>query len=134
MNQAQINEQINYWKTSAERTWRVASTLFKNKHYDSCLFFCHLTIEKLLKGLVAQKTKDYAPYIHDLAELARKTNLELTDKQLENLKIITTFNIAGRYDEAKFSFYKKCTKEYTEKYYAISKELILWLEKEYLKK
>lgn len=81
-----------------------------------------------------RKTEDYAPYIHDLAELARKTDLEPTDKQLENLKIITTFNIAGRYDEVKFFFYKKCTKEYARKYYAISKELILWLEKKYLKK
>ncbi|MFH1029806.1 MAG: HEPN domain-containing protein [bacterium] len=134
MTKAQIKEQMSYWKISGERNWKATETLFKNKHYDACLFFCHLSIEKLLKGLVVRRTKDYAPYIHDLAELAKKAELNSTAIQLEDLKIITTFNIAGRYDEAKFSFYRKCTQEYTKKYQEISKKLILWLEKEYQKK
>lgn len=44
-----INKQITYWKKSAERDWQTALDLFKTKHYDACLFFCHLALEKFLK-------------------------------------------------------------------------------------
>lgn len=129
-----LKEQIDYWKKSAEHNWDTALSLFKSKHYDACLFFCHLTIEKLLKGLVVTKTKKTAPYIHDLERLSILTKLSFTDEQVENLRIITGFNMAGRYEDAKFVFYKQCTKDYTEKHLNISKDLIICLKKEYLKK
>lgn len=80
------------------------------------------------------KTKKHPPYIHALDALAIKTELEFNDKQAEQLKIITTFNIRARYDDFKYSFYKRCTKVYTEKYFNISKDLYLWLQKQYPKK
>ncbi|MEA2065116.1 MAG: HEPN domain-containing protein [Patescibacteria group bacterium] len=52
-----INKQIEYWKKSADRNWKTATGLFQLKRYDSCLFFCHLTLEKILKGLFAKKPK-----------------------------------------------------------------------------
>lgn len=128
-----LDEQIDYWKKSAERNWDTALSLFKSKHYDACLFFCHLTIEKLLKGLVVIKTKKTAPYIHHLEKLANIAQLVLSDEKIKNLRIITGFNMSGRYEDSKFAFYKQCTKDYTEKYLNISKDLIIWLKKKYLK-
>ncbi|MBU2578508.1 HEPN domain-containing protein, partial [Patescibacteria group bacterium] len=81
----QLNEQILYWKTTAGRNWETACSLFKLKHYDACLFFCHLAIEKMLKGLVVKKTKQAAPYIHHLEKLAKLAELKLTEEQIENL-------------------------------------------------
>jgi len=131
---SKLNEQINYWKKSAERNWETTLSLFGTKHYDACLFFCHLTLEKLLKGLAVKQTEQAIPHIHDLERLAELVKLNLTKKQIINLKIISEFNISGRYDNIKFAFYKKCSKKYTEKYFNISKELYLWLKKQYLKK
>ena len=45
-----------------------------------------------------------------------------------------TVNVAGRYDEIKLAFYKKCTPVFTKKYFDISKNLFLCFEKEYQKK
>lgn len=132
--QQKLKTQIDYWKKSAQKNLDAAQVLFRNKHYDSCLFFCHLALEKLLKGLVVRKTEKVAPYIHHLEKLAVLAELELDQKQIENLRIITDFNIAGRYHEAKFVFYKKCTKAYSEKYLKIVKKLFLWLEKKYQKR
>ncbi|MBU4125485.1 HEPN domain-containing protein [Patescibacteria group bacterium] len=128
-----IKQQIEYWKISAGRNWKTALGLFELKHYDSCLFFCHLTIEKMLKGLVVQKTKNLAPYIHHLEKLAELAELKITDEQRKNLRIITRFNVSGRYDDAKHNFYKIVNKLYAEKYLKISKDLILWLKKQYQK-
>ncbi|MBU4375378.1 HEPN domain-containing protein [Patescibacteria group bacterium] len=126
-----IKQQIEYWETSAGRNWKTALGLFELKHYDSCLFFCHLTIEKMLKGLAVKQTGKSAPYIHRLDQLSSLAELKPTEEQLKNLKIISGFNISGRYDEIKFAFYEKCTSQYTEEYLEISKQLYLWLKKQY---
>ena len=127
----QFKKQLNFWKTSSKRNLETAEILLKLKRYDSCLFFCHLSIEKLLKCLVMHNTNKIAPYIHDLERLAIIADLQLSDEQIEQLKIITMFNISARYESIKFSFYEKCTKAYTEKHFIISKNLYLWLEKQY---
>ena len=106
MQSKKLKTNIEYWEKSAERSWKTAKGLFDIKRYDACLFFCHLTLEKMLKGLVIQKTKKPAPHIHRLDRLSSLANLKLTDNQLKNLKIISGFNIAGRYDNVKFNFYK----------------------------
>lgn len=129
-----LKRQIEYWRASGERNWSTAQFLFKGKRYDACLFFCHLTIEKMLKGLVVKNAKRAVPYTHDLAELANIAKVNFDAEQIKNLRIITGFNISGRYDNEKFSFYKRCTKPYADKYFLLSKQFYLWLKKEYLKK
>lgn len=125
---------INYWKISARRSWKTALDLYKTKHYDACLFFSHLAIEKSLKGLIVKRTHKTPPYIHDLARLANLAKIDLLDKQIQELRTITTFNIASRYDEVKLAFYKRCTPKFTKKYLTISRRWYLWLKKEFQKK
>ncbi len=129
-----IKETIIFWQQSANNAWKTANGLFSLKRYDSCLFFCHLTLEKILKSLVIQNTKQNSPFIHDLVKLATIAKLKLTDKQIEDLKIITTFNIMARYDNEKFNFYKKCTPGFTKQYLDITKQNYLWLKKHCQKK
>ena len=57
--------------------------------------------KKLLKGLVVAEIHGPAPYIHNLKKLAKLANLDLNDKDMANLVIITDFNISGRYPEIK---------------------------------
>lgn len=129
-----IKQQADFWKQSAERNLDAAHILFKSKHYDFCLFLCHLALEKLLKGLAVKQTKKPAPYIHDLEKLAFVAKIKLTKEQISQLRTITTFNIAGRYDEAKYAFHKKCTKPFTTKHLETTEILFIWLKKEYQKK
>lgn len=129
-----INKQINYWKDSSKRDLDTALVLYKGKRYDACLFFCHLTLEKILKGLFVKFNNDSAPYIHDLAKLGNLAGLNLTDEQITNLRIISQFNIAGRYDNFKQEFYKQCTKAYAEKYLSITNHFYLWLKEKFQKK
>jgi HEPN domain-containing protein len=119
---------IRYWIESAEKDWDLARNLFKLKHYAYCLFFCHLTTEKLLKALVVQKTGKQAPPIHDLKRLAKLAGLKLSLEQRQRLETITTFNIKARYDDVKQDFYRKATKEYTREYLEITKEVSVWLK------
>jgi HEPN domain-containing protein len=81
--------------------------------------------------LAVIKTRESAPMIHDLERLALLAKIEITEEIRIGLKLITQFNIAGRYDDEKFAFYKKCTKEYVEKNLQICKKIFLWLKKLY---
>lgn len=58
--------------------------------------------------------------------------MELPADTTKILRVITTFNIAGRYEDEKYAFYKKCTKKFTLKYFENTKKLYLWLKKQFL--
>ena len=129
-----FQKSIKYWQESSSKDFKAAKSLFEKKLYPQCLFFCHLTLEKLLKVLVIKRTKKFAPFTHDLKKLAEIAKIDLNKQQQNNLDKIFTFNIIGRYPEEKFEFYKTHNKkEIAEKYLKITKDLILCL-KSFLKK
>jgi HEPN domain-containing protein len=120
-------EKVNYWIKSAENDWAVAGHLFEKEDYPYALFFGHLTIEKLLKAMFVQKFDEPPPYTHRLSYLAEKTGLDISPERLEVLEIITDFNLESRYPDEKFSFHKKCTKEFTETHLKKIEEIKEWL-------
>ena len=102
--------------------------MIKTNHRDWALFMWHLVIEKMLKAVISQKGKTSLA-THNLIKLVRQANLELPDKYEEYLKEITGFNLEARYDDYKFSFYKKATKKFTAKWVIVCEEIYQWLTK-----
>ena len=125
------SEFIRYWQEGSKKSLKMAEDLFDLGHYDWCLFFCHLTLEKILKGLVVKATGEQPFPIHDLEKLAQQAELKLKKEQTAELNEITTFNIQARYDDIKLSFYKKATKDYTEKFLNKTKEWYQWLKSQF---
>lgn len=121
---------MEYWKNSSDEDYNVMNVLYSNKKNSYSLFFGHLVIEKLLKGLYAKNNKEnpYAIKSHNLLALAEKCNLELTDEQVEKLQIITQFNISARYDDYKETFNQKCTDDYTSEQIKNIEEVRTWLK------
>lgn len=58
-------------------------------------------------------------FTHNLHKLAKKIKYPFNEEVYEQLREITTFNIAARYDDEKLSFYKKANKTYTFKWVKI---------------
>ena len=102
--------------------------MLKNGHYDWCLFVGQLAIEKILKAIVVQTTKGYAPRIHDLVKLAELTNISFSQEQKEFLFLAAEFNMETRYPEDLGKIYKRATKEFSESNFIIIKELFIWLK------
>ena len=102
---------LEYWRASSRKDFIVATDLAKLGHYAHALFFCHLALEKLLKALYVARQHEHAPYVHDLVILARKSDIGLSDLQIDSLQTITTFNIQGRYADEKSEFYGKYNKK-----------------------
>jgi hypothetical protein len=90
-----------------------------------------LVLEKLLKALIVKKNnKLYSP-IHSLTKLAEQIKIKLSEEQIIDFKEISSYNIEARYDDIKFSFYKKASKEYTEKWFNKIKKYYLWLKNQF---
>lgn len=126
MNKEKI---INYWLTAAKQDFETAELLFKNKRYHYSLFFCHISIEKILKGIFVKNIDSAPPFTHDLLRLAEQASIPLTTRLKNELAEITTFNIEARYDDYKLSFYKKATESFSGKYIKITKRILKWLNR-----
>lgn len=122
-------EVVKYWLTASKEDLDSAEILFENKKYHHALFFCHLSIEKMLKAIIVKSTKTAPPLIHDLIRLAEKAKLPLNYSQMNELVEITTFNIEARYDDYKLSFRKKAKRQFALKYLKKTKDILQWLNK-----
>jgi HEPN domain-containing protein len=98
--------------------------------YPEALFFGHLALEKTLKAIVVAKHNTHAPPIHNLLELCKKTDIILDNKLIAELRLFSGFYMAGRYDEEKMDFRKKCTKKFSEENQEKIKKCYLWLKNE----
>ena len=94
-----ISKQLSYWIEGATSDLETAELLIKNKRLLHGLFFCHLTIEKVLKAWVVKTTLDLPPKTHNLLRLYEKTNLSLSDEDIKLIEILMIYQLEGRYPE-----------------------------------
>src|SRR3989344_1419548 len=106
------SQAVKYWLDSAKKDIKTANDSYESGHFDWCPFIWQLVIEKILKGLIAKKNKHSLP-IHDLLKLANAGGKKLDQEKANWLNEITSFKNEGRYDDYKFSFYKKADQKYT---------------------
>ncbi len=117
LSNKKIKELVEYWITVSKTDLKNMQSLYQGKRYSGCLFFGHMTLEKILKALVVKATKDHAPRIHNLNRLAELSRFNFSDKEWDILAEADTFNMEARYPDEKLEFYKKCTLSYTDRFY-----------------
>lgn len=108
-------EVVAFWKQSSDKDWEFFQEIYEGgKRYDYVLFFVHLSLEKLLKAIHYHRKDSHPLPIHDLVELSKRAEIEMSQSQLADLKEISSFNLSARYDDYKKNFYKKANKEYAD--------------------
>lgn len=92
-------KQIEYWTTGAISNIETAEILITGKKYLEGLFYCHLTIEKILKALVIKNTGQLAPKSHNLNYLAELANITVSEEQALFMSVLMKYQLEGRYPE-----------------------------------
>ena len=105
---------VQAWKSSAIEDIKLGEDLFKQGKYAHALFFLHLAIEKIIKGVHQHLKHEPSLFIHDLYKLATRAGIEASESEKLELDEISTFNIAARYDIFKLKLHQKATPEYTK--------------------
>ncbi|MBI5620843.1 HEPN domain-containing protein [Candidatus Gottesmanbacteria bacterium] len=84
---------VQRWVHSAKEDLEIAKELQNSKRYAYCLFFCQLSLEKILKAVIVDSTDDAPPITHDLVKLAAAAKLSPSTQQEVHLREVTSFNI-----------------------------------------
>lgn len=132
-NKIDIEKVTNYWLEMSDIDYLAMLDMVSSKRYNWALFIGHLVVEKLIKSVYVKKNHNHPPFLHDLLKLAKKSNMPLSNEQMDILDTITTFNINARYDDYKLAFYNKCTKEYASIWIENINEVRLWIKDTQLK-
>ncbi len=129
------DEQINYWINAAEEDWQVAADLIKLKRYLHALFLLHLVIEKLLKAnWIYDNFGETPPFTHNLEYLYSQTSVELSANDVDFLRLLSAWNIEGRYPDYQNKIHKIATEEYTLSKFETAKNIRQCLLERLLKK
>ncbi len=104
-------DHIKYWKSTADKDWKVVQSLYSDKQYVHCAFFAHLVLEKLLKAhWVKDNTTDIPPRTHNLLQLYHATKLNLLSDDISFLRKMNEFQLEGRYPDYQMKIYKSMNK------------------------
>jgi HEPN domain-containing protein len=123
-----VEKTVSYWLESAEYDVGVAESLFRSRKYPYALFFGHLALEKVLKALVVKETRKHAPYTHSLPLLASKLTVTIPVEIQNKLVMFMEFYLEARYPEEQKQFYKRCSKDFTERNLHEIKKVFRWLQ------
>ena len=104
--------------------------MFKAGRYVYCIFMCHLSLEKALKGLLIKRTGEFPVKSHSLIYFVEKTGLELKDSFHEFLYMIDKISVPTRYPDDLKKLFKIYTKERTESVLNQTKQLQSWIKQQ----
>ena len=91
---------------------------------------CHLSVEKLLKGMYEATFKKVPPKTHNLIYLTNTVAIELPEDHLETLESLNDLSIVTRYPEDIDAMIKSFKKNKVMTYLKKTKALIKWLKKD----
>ena len=102
-----MNKAIGNWIKSSEYDIKTAEALYKSKRFVYVIFMCHLAVEKVLKAMVAHKTKKPPPKTHDLFYLVKLSSLDLPENYTPTLMHLNEASVPTRYPEGKSLSFSK---------------------------
>ncbi len=120
------SKQIKYWKENATEDFETAEILISNGRFVHGLFFCHLSIEKILKALVVKKTGEIPPKVHDIFYLSKKAGITIPSEKQFICQVLMKYQLEGRYPE---NFPAKPEPEFVRSYLIETQKLLEWFNK-----
>lgn len=125
-----MDKNIANWIRSSNYDLKTSEHMFKTGRYIYVLFMCHLSVEKLLKGMYEATFKKVPPKTHNLIYLTNTVGIELPEDHLETLESLNDLSIVTRYPEDIEAMIKSFKKNKVMTYLKKTKALIRWLKKD----
>ena len=119
-------EEAENWLEQAKADLNTANNSFKSADYYACAFWCQQSVEKTLKALLIERSKELIK-IHDLVILGRKCKLpgdllKECDKLTHVYTEIRYADIGGRLP------FKEFNKVKTQDFLKITEQILKWVE------
>ena len=118
------------WLKQADYDIKTAEIKFDNKRYFYAVFMCHLSIEKVLKGIYLDRLKEIPPKTHNLVYLVEKIKLLLPENLYDSVFALNRVSVPTRYPDDIQRMLKDYNEERTKKVIESGKEVLQWLKKQ----
>ena len=124
-----MNSIVRNWVATANYDLRTAEAMYKAGRYLYVVFMCHLAIEKMLKAILAQRyPEDVPPKIHNLINLAQRTEITLPENLRDFFQRIDNVSVATRYPEDLRTLSKEFNQNTAKQILTDTKRMIKWLK------
>lgn len=118
----------NEWFLQSDYDLGTAEDMFKSGRYIYCIFMCHLSLEKVLKGLLIKKTGEFPIKTHSLVYFSEKIGISANEKHYEFLYTLDKISVPTRYPESLSKLIAVFTKEKSEDILKTTKEIQQWIK------
>ena len=122
-------DKVKEWMAQADYDFDTAKVMFETGRYIYCVFMCHLSIEKVLKGFYQKTLTEVPPKVHGLVYLAQKQKLALPENIKYFLESLDRVSIPTRYPSELKKLLAEYDQERTQHIFRESEEVLIWLKK-----
>jgi len=127
-----MSERVEYWLKLCEEDLLTARALFQSERYLHMGFYCHMIAEKGLKAVVAKKTNELPPKIHDLEKLAIRGDVFgiMSDEQKLLLRTLMPMQIETRYPDEEETQVPELTLTSSEQLLKETEDFLCWIRQQ----
>ena len=127
-----MEQQFKYeeWFFQSDYDLETAQYMLETGRNIYCIFMCHLSLEKALKGLFIKRLNLFPPKMHDLIYFVEKLELSPEKTYMDFLIWLTTMGIITRYPEDIRKMIKQFPREQTDNIYKQTKTIQQWIKQQ----
>jgi HEPN domain-containing protein len=118
------------WYFQSDYDLETAFDMFKSGRYVYCIFMCHLSLEKALKGLLIKTKGEFPSKSHSLIYFVEKIGLKMEGTFYEFLFVLNKISVPTRYPEDLRKLFVAYSKERTNNILNQTKEIQLWIKQQ----
>ncbi len=115
------------WAEQARYDLETAEAMLAAGRLLYVVFCSQQAVEKMLKGVIADRTDSFPPRVHNLMRLAQVASLDLSEDQEEFLRELSAYYIQSRYPEEIDALSGGVTRELACDVLRKSGEMLAWL-------
>ena len=117
------------WLETSEYDLTTAEHMLKTGRHLYVVYLCHLSIEKILKAIVAENQDGLPPKTHNLYHLVKLISLEIPSQFKQIVADLNSASLPVRYPEDLQKLSSQYTQKVAEVYLNQTKECHSWLKR-----
>lgn len=125
-----FKEKYDEWYFQSDYDLETAEDMLKSDRNVYCIFMCHLSLEKALKGLYVKTTGNFPIKSHSLIYFIEKLGLDLSEKDYKFLFTLNKVSIPTRYPEDLKKLFVAYSNERTMLILSQTKKIQLWIKQQ----
>jgi HEPN domain-containing protein len=125
-----VREKYDEWYFQSDYDLETAEDMLKSGRNVYCIFMCHLSLEKALKGLYVKTTGDFPIKSHSLIYFVEKLGLDLGEKDYQFIFTLNKVSIPTRYPEDLKKLFVAYSNERTMLILSQTKKIQLWIKQQ----